>query len=192
MDMHFDFQKSATRKSILEQLCNQFSAEEHAYFESKRKEIVFPNKHHHNLDDVMNTLDNLELSEYVHEHMSAVYNILAHAEAAVHETTLENTHFHEVGRAEGIKNVFDICLAFEILHPEFVTATPVQVGSGTVICAHGEMEIPAPATAHILNSGIPICKQHKIGELCTPTSAAIIKHFVDKFYLGKDAICEVK
>ena len=74
-----------------------------------------------------------------------------------------------------------VCLAVEALAPERIAATPVQVGSGTVTCAHGELHIPAPATAAILDSGIPVCAERLDGERCTPTSAALIKHFVDEF-----------
>ena len=68
-----------------------------------------------------------------------------------------------------------------VLSGDRIAATPVQVGSGTVTCAHGELPIPAPATAAILDSGIPVCAERLDGERCTPTSAALIKHFVDEF-----------
>ena len=60
-------------------------------------------------------------------------------------------------------------------------ATRVQTGEGTVVCAHGELPIPAPATKAILDQGIPTSAEFGEGELCTPTSAAVIKHFVERF-----------
>ena len=113
--------------------------------------------------------------------MRAVYRILAEAEASVHGCAVDETHFHEVGNGEAVRNVCAVCLAVEALAPERIAATPVQVGSGTVTCAHGELHIPAPATAAILAAGIPVCTERLDGERCTPTSAALIKHFVDEF-----------
>ena len=66
-------------------------------------------------------------------------------------------------------------------HGCYVDSTAVQAGKGTVRCAHGELSVPAPATAAILARGIPVCKRRLDGERCTPTSAAIILHFVDRF-----------
>jgi len=99
----------------------------------------------------------------------------------VHGVPVEQTHFHEVGNAEAVQNVLAICLAMNRLMPAKVTATPVQTGSGKVQCAHGLLDIPAPATAAILARGIPTCADKVEGEQCTPTSAAIIAHFVEEF-----------
>ena len=99
----------------------------------------------------------------------------------MHGCAIDETHFHEVGNGEAIFNTLLICSAFAYLHPDHVAATSVQTGSGQVECAHGLMDIPAPATAAILATGIPVCDEKLPGELCTPTSAAIIKHFVDEF-----------
>ena len=113
--------------------------------------------------------------------MRAVYRILAEAEAAAHGCTVEETHFHEVGNGEALRNVLAICLAVEALDPDEIAATRVQTGSGTVRCAHGELPIPAPATAAIIARGIPTCERKLEGERCTPTSAAVILHFVQRY-----------
>ena len=140
-----------------------------------------PDGHHHDLGEVNATIDALDASERAKDDMRAVYRILAEAEATAHGCAVEETHFHEVGNGEALRNVLAICLAVEALAPDRIAATPVQVGSGTVTCAHGELPIPAPATAAILDSGIPVCAERLDGERCTPTSAALIKHFVDEF-----------
>lgn len=182
MNIKFDFREGATRQSIISQLCECMSAQVRAQFDAACAQVIVPNKHHHNMAEITQTIDGLNVSEAVRENVRAVYNILASAEAFVHETSVEQAHFHEVGRAAGIENVVEICLAFEVLSPDNVISTPIQVGSGTIQCAHGVMPIPAPATAVILDSGIPVCARRLEGELCTPTSAAIIKHFVNYFY----------
>ena len=101
--------------------------------------------------------------------------------ALVHGCTVEETHFHEVGNGEALRNVLAICLAVEALDPDEIAATRVQTGSGTVRCAHGELPIPAPATAAIIARGIPTCERKLEGERCTPTSAAVILHFVQRY-----------
>jgi hypothetical protein len=108
---------------------------------------------------------------------------LAQAESHVHKTPVEETHFHEVGNGLSILNALSIAAAFYVLEPSYVRATPVQTGCGTVEAAHGIMDIPAPATAAILETGIPTVSADRLldGELCTPTSAALIKHFVQEF-----------
>ena len=93
---------------------------------------------------------------------------------------MEETHFHEVGNASGIRNALAICAAFYVLNPESVTATPIQPGAGEIECAHGILSLPAPATAAILE-GLPLAEPRLQGERVTPTSAALIKHFVAAF-----------
>ena len=127
------------------------------------------------------TIDALDASARAKDDMRAVYRILAEAEATAHGCAVEETHFHEVGNGEALRNVLAICLAVEALDPDEIAATRVQTGSGTVRCAHGELPIPAPATAAIIARGIPTCERKLEGERCTPTSAAVILHFVQRY-----------
>ena len=140
-----------------------------------------PDGHHRDLGEVNATIDALDASERAKDDMRAVYRILAEAEATAHGCAVEETHFHEVGNGEALRNVLAICLAVEALDPDEITATRVQTGSGTVRCAHGELPIPAPATAAIIARGIPTCERKLEGERCTPTSAAVILHFVQRY-----------
>ena len=77
-------------------------------------------------------------------------------------------------------DVIGCCLLLELLSPEQIIASPVHVGSGTVRCAHGILPVPAPATAEILRD-VPIYGGSVTGELCTPTGAALLKHFASQF-----------
>ena len=181
MEMHFDFTKDARRSSILDQLKAEMSDTGWAVVQADAVAAGVPKKHHHGIVEVRQTIAGLTVSDVVREHLGAVYEILAAAEAQVHGCAVDETHFHEVGSGEAIFNTLLICCSMAHLNPERITATAVQTGSGTVECAHGLMDIPAPATAAILATGVPVCDEKLEGELCTPTSAAIIKHYVDEF-----------
>lgn len=181
MQLYFDFTEYATRKSILDQLKANIPDSEWSALMTDTMRSHMPKKHHHGIVEVRETIDSIAVSQAVKDHMRAVYEILAQAEAQVHGCEVDETHFHEVGNSEALLNTMIICQAFVQLHPSYVMATPVQTGCGQIECAHGLMDIPAPATAAILADDIPICEEKLEGERCTPTSAAIIKHFVQEF-----------
>lgn len=180
-DLRLDLTLDATRRSLLADLRGRLGVEAREALDSAVAAAGVPEHHHHDLGEVFDTIDQLVVSDQVKDDLYAIYGILAQAEATAHGCTVEETHFHEVGNGEAIRNVCAVSLAIEALDPDRVTATRVQTGCGKVQCAHGELDIPAPATAAILATGIPVCDTLLDGELCTPTSAALIKHFVDEF-----------
>ena len=110
----------------------------------------------------------------------AVYALIAEAESFVHGRPVGEIHFHEVGTKDALADIVGVCLLMETLAPEQVLASPVHVGCGQVRCAHGVLPVPAPATARILR-GVPAYGGAVRGELCTPTGAALLKHFVSRF-----------
>ncbi len=139
--------------------------------------------HHHahtHLTDIERTIRALRAPEPVLEDAVAVYRLLAEAESAVHGEPVEQIHFHEVGTLDAVADVTAVCLLLHLLAPENIVASPVHVGSGTVRCAHGVLPVPAPAAAKLL-TGIPTYGGEIKGELCTPTGAALLKHFVASF-----------
>lgn len=137
-------------------------------------------EHGEGLAEIERLIGSLAVSENVRENAVAVYRLIADAESAVHGRPVDNIHFHEVGTMDAVADIVGVCLLIEELSPESIIASPVYVGSGHVRCAHGILPVPAPATAHILK-GIPICGGMIEGELCTPTGAALLKHFVVKY-----------
>ena len=110
----------------------------------------------------------------------AVYQEIAEAESLVHGVPVDQIHFHEVGSMDAIADISAVCLLMKKLAPDEVIVSPIHVGSGTVKCAHGILPVPAPATAQILK-GIPTYSADIDGELCTPTGAALLKHFATGF-----------
>jgi len=110
----------------------------------------------------------------------AVYELIAEAESHAHGVPISEIHFHEVGTMDAIVDITAVCLLMNEIAPDEVIVSPVHVGSGKVWCAHGVLPVPAPATAHILKD-VPIYGGRIQGELCTPTGAALLKHFATRF-----------
>lgn len=144
--------------------------------------------HHHDHGHVHNgvagirhiVMDHLDLSAKVKQDIMAVYDIIADAESKAHGVPVSEIHFHEVGTMDAVADVTAVCMLMDMIGADRVTATAVNVGNGTVKCAHGILPVPAPATANILE-GIPSYKGDIQSELCTPTGAALLKHFADSF-----------
>lgn len=135
----------------------------------------------------LTTLKNLEavltkanLPEQVLSDAIAVYRSIAAAESAVHGIPVEQVHFHELGMLDAVTDIVGVCMLLHDLAPAKVIASPVNVGTGQVKCAHGLLPIPAPATTRLLE-GIPVYSNGILGELCTPTGAALLKQFVSGF-----------
>ena len=137
--------------------------------------------HHHGcLADIRGIVSGLPLPTTVKLDILAVYEEIAQAESHVHGVPVEHIHFHEVGTMDAIADVTAVCLLLHRLAPDKIIVSPVHVGSGQVRCAHGILPVPAPATAYLLR-GIPIYGGSIDGELCTPTGAALLKHFATEF-----------
>ncbi|MDO5120684.1 MAG: nickel pincer cofactor biosynthesis protein LarC [Erysipelotrichaceae bacterium] len=132
----------------------------------------------HGIEHIVN--DHMFLSERVREDVLSVYKLIAEAESQVHGMPVDEIHFHEVGTMDAVADVTAVCMLIEKLAPDQIIASPVHVGAGTVKCAHGILPVPAPATALILRN-VPIYGGAIQSELCTPTGAALLKHFVQKY-----------
>ena len=136
--------------------------------------------HHASVSDIYGIIDSLAVSDHVRTDAKAVYQLIAEAESRVHGHPVDQIHFHEVGTMDAVADVVAVCMLMEKIGAEQILASPVHVGSGYVRCMHGVLPVPAPATALILE-GIPTYGGAVRGELCTPTGAALLKHFADSF-----------
>ena len=136
--------------------------------------------HHSTMAGIASIIDGLDIPDPVKEDMKAVYALIAEAESHAHGMPVDQIHFHEVGTMDAVADIAGVCLLFHELGADQIIASPIHVGSGHVHCAHGILPVPAPATAHILQ-GIPVYSTQVQGELCTPTGAALLKHFVKEF-----------
>ena len=152
----------------------------HPHDEAHEHEHSHGHHHHASAADIENLIDGLDVSERVKKDAKAVYALIVEAESKVHGQPVTEIHFHEVGTLDAVADVVGVCLLMEALSPDQVIVSPVHTGSGHVHCAHGILPVPAPATALILQ-GIPSYSGQVKGELCTPTGAALLKHFASGF-----------
>lgn len=136
---------------------------------------------HASLHDIEHIVrGHLSLPATVADNVMDVYRLIADAESKAHGKPVSEIHFHEVGTMDAIADITAVCLLMHRLAPDEIIVSPVHVGSGQVHCAHGILPVPAPATATILQD-VPIYGGSIQGELCTPTGAALLKHFASRF-----------
>ncbi|MBQ5316611.1 MAG: nickel pincer cofactor biosynthesis protein LarC [Oscillospiraceae bacterium] len=135
---------------------------------------------HTSMHDIEHIVGDLRVPSAVKSDILAVYSLIAEAESHAHGVPVSEIHFHEVGTMDAVADITAVCLAIHELSPDMIVASPVHVGYGSVECAHGILPVPAPATEYILR-GVPIYGGSVKGELCTPTGAALLKHFVKNF-----------
>ena len=131
--------------------------------------------YHRHLANINAIIEQSSLSRTVQENAKKIFYEVALAEAAVHQSTIEKVHFHEVGAIDSIVDIVGTAICLEHLGIERVYSSPIKVGSGgTVNTQHGTMPVPTPATMEILK-GYPVVLTEIPFELTTPTGAAIIK-----------------
>ncbi len=153
----------------------------HLHHKNENNNHVEHHGHHHSrMNDIEQIISVLPVSEQVKENVIGVYRLIAEAESCVHGSTVSEVHFHEVGALDAVADIVSVCLLMEKLAPDRVVVSPICIGSGQVECCHGILPVPAPATALILR-GMPTFGGTVVGEMCTPTGAALLKHFATSF-----------
>jgi uncharacterized protein (TIGR00299 family) protein len=135
-------------------------------------------KHHH-LKHIIAAIRRSSLSPEGQERAAHLFERLAEAEAAIHGTPIERVHLHEVGALDSIIDIVGAVHAFESFGISDVIASPLNVGGGTVRCAHGVFPVPAPATARLL-AGTPVYG-NGTNELVTPTGALLMTGYAREF-----------
>lgn len=146
-------------------------------------ESHYSEHHHHHgasMHDIRHVIDAAGISENVKKNAVEVYECIAQAESRVHGKSADEIHFHEVGSKDAMADVIGCCMLIDIIGADRIVVSPVTTGFGNVRCAHGILPVPAPATALILND-VPLRAGSIEGELCTPTGAALVKHYADEF-----------
>ncbi|MFC4447850.1 nickel pincer cofactor biosynthesis protein LarC [Halorussus aquaticus] len=130
--------------------------------------------------EVVELVESMELPESVERDALAVFELLGEAEANVHGTDLESTHFHEVGADDAIADVVGAALLLDDLNPERVVTTPLATGGGDVEMSHGVYPVPTPAVVGIAERADWSLRGGPVeAELLTPTGAAVLAHFAE-------------
>jgi uncharacterized protein (TIGR00299 family) protein len=128
---------------------------------------------HRHLSDIENIINKSDLAEETKALSKKIFMKVALAEAKVHEIELEKVHFHEVGAIDSIIDIVGAAICFNALNVDEVHVSVVELGGGIVRCDHGNLPVPAPATAEIIKD-IPTRRGGIDFEATTPTGAAII------------------
>jgi len=131
-------------------------------------------EHHRSLSVILGIIRSSGLAEPVKERACRAFQLLGEAEAGIHSIPVERVHFHEVGAVDTIVDIVCAAAGAAALKVDRWMATPLNVGSGTVQCAHGTLPVPAPATLALLGDA-PIYSAGPAMERVTPTGAAILR-----------------
>jgi hypothetical protein len=135
---------------------------------------------HHSLAEIQRSIDRSALSPAAKARAGAMFSRLAEAEAAIHDTPIDRVHLHEVGALDSIVDIVGAVYGMEWLGASDIVASPMNVGSGSVRCAHGVFPVPAPATARLLQ-GVPVYAAGVARELTTPTGALLVTSYAQRY-----------
>ena len=135
---------------------------------------------HRSFSDIKKIINESGLSSIVKNNSIKIFEKIAKVEARIHNTTIGKVHFHEIGCVDSIVDIVGSVWAIESLELDKIYSSALNVGEGFVDCAHGRLPVPAPATLKLLK-GIPIYSSGVKKELTTPTGAAIISFYAEKF-----------
>lgn len=143
--------------------------------------------HHRHLKDILNIISKSSLPKGVCDLSTAIFKRLGLAEAKVHNKSIDEIHFHEVGAVDSILDIVGTAICLDIIKPDVIYSSRLTEGCGFVLTQHGKLPVPVPATCEILsnvNAPIHICDIES--EMITPTGAAIIGEVVSEFKASCD------
>lgn len=145
------------------------------------KVLVSPEGHKHRpYKEIRSMINSSFLFPATKEMSLGIFNLLAQAEAKIHNVPVEEVVFHEIGAVDSIVDVVGASIGLNRLGADAVYASEVPLGQGTISCAHGRLPSPAPATLEILKD-VPVYPSGRKAELVTPTGAAILKYLAVSF-----------
>jgi uncharacterized protein (TIGR00299 family) protein len=137
-------------------------------------------EHGRGLAEIREIIVAASISESAKKTAIAIFEALGRAEAKIHNTPIESVHFHEVGAVDAMVDIVCAAVGVEMLGVGEIICSPLNVGGGTVKCAHGTFPVPAPATVELL-ADAPVYSSGLQAELVTPTGAAIVKTLASRF-----------
>jgi len=134
---------------------------------------------HYHFKGIVNKIQRSALKQESKDRAVHLFERLAEAESAIHDTPIEKVHLHEVGALDSIIDIVGAVYGFDWFGIDDIVSSPLNVGGGTVRCAHGEFPVPAPATARLL-TGVPVYGKGT-SELVTPTGALLVTGYARAF-----------
>ncbi len=137
-------------------------------------------EHGRGLKEIRQIIEQAAISATAKKTAIQIFEALGAAEAKIHNSDIEKVHFHEVGAVDAMVDIVCAAVGAEALRVDAIVASPLNVGGGTVKCAHGTFPVPAPATLELLKSA-PVYSSSVQAELVTPTGAAIIATLASRF-----------
>ena len=135
---------------------------------------------HRGLSEICEMVDRSALSGPAKDRAKRLFRRLAETEADIHRRPVEEIHLHEVGAVDSIIDIAGAVFGLEWLGADRIVSSPLNVGSGTVTCAHGVLPVPAPATARLV-AGVPVYSTGVEAELLTPTGALLVTDYASQF-----------
>jgi uncharacterized protein (TIGR00299 family) protein len=150
--------------------------------ESSRTGAPAPHGHSHGrgLTEIRGIISGASIPVGAKKTAIAIFEALGRAEAKIHGTSIESVHFHEVGAVDAMVDIVCAAVGAEALAVDEIICSSLNVGGGTVKCAHGTIPVPAPATVELLVD-VPVYSSGLQAELVTPTGAAIVKTLASRF-----------
>ena len=144
-----------------------------------------PHHHHHEhghrgLSEICALVDRSALSGSAKDRAKRLFRRLAETEADIHQRPVEEIHLHEVGAVDSIIDIAGAVFGLEWVGADRIVSSPLNVGSGTVTCAHGVLPVPAPATARLV-LGAPVYSTGVEAELLTPTGALLVTDYASQY-----------
>jgi pyridinium-3,5-bisthiocarboxylic acid mononucleotide nickel chelatase len=156
---------------------------EHSHQESSSAGTPAPHSDshpHRGLTEIRRIISAAGISEGAKKTAIEIFEALGAAEAKIHNVAVESVHFHEVGAIDAMTDIVCAAVGLEALEVDEVVCSPLNVGGGTIECAHGTFPVPAPATVELLKDA-PVYSSVVQAELVTPTGAAIVKTLARRF-----------
>lgn len=164
---------------------NNYEHHEEISIEHNNNEHIHHHHEHRGLKDIEAIINNSNLNEKVKKCSIDIFMQVAKAEAKVHNKSLYEVHFHEVGAIDSIVDTVGAAICLDYLKVDKVLCSEIELGGGFVKCAHGIIPVPAPAVVEILKD-VPVKSGAVQFETTTPTGAAILKASVNEFTNNKN------
>jgi len=187
VDVYVNGEKDLPREVFLAQR-RRDHADEHAHGDAdhdgrhshESAHDTQPRRHGRGLTAIREIIGKATISDPAKATAIRIFESLGEAEAEIHQTSIEQIHFHEVGAVDAMADIVCAAVGAESLNVDEWFCSPLNVGGGAVQCAHGTLPVPAPATLKLLKDA-PVYSSGPQVELVTPTGAAIVKTLSTRF-----------